>query len=271
MLLSPFMRNPRGLANRKTSDPKAAVSFSRSALAALLLLLAGCSRSYLIYAPTSPGEFQSGSIAVVPIQLEWQERGLGRLTDANSANLEIFRDTLTESTLRVLENMGIQGVAGLGPTSALPKSEQRNLVFESELERRKVLTDLDLQDSFSWYARRVARPSLDSLASTHISSYTTRLNVAALLIMRFKAVKLSGTEYWREWIRALLVTFGSLFLDTTLAHRSYITGDVLLIDGVTGRALFYNRANNFAGAPDSADDTRELIRQLLEPLQSRLL
>ncbi len=193
------------------------------------------------------------------------------MSDISSSTLEKFRETLTKSALLVLEEVGAQGVAGLGSTSALPKSEQLNLAFESELERQKVLTDLELQDSFSWYARRLGRPSLDCLGSANVRSHAKRLHASALLIMRFRALKLSDTEYWREWIRALLVTVSSIFLDTTLAHRSYITGDVLLLDGTTGRALFYNKVVNFAGSPDSDDDTSDLLRELLTPLRGRLL
>lgn len=240
-------------------------------LAIPLLLSTGCSRSYLVHAPAPPNQLRISSIAVVPIQLEWQQRGLGSITGSSSSTLENFRDTLTQSALLVLSEMGTQGVAGIGSMSALSKTEQRDLAFESELDRRKVLADLELQDSFSTYARYIGRPPLDSLASARVEKHAKRLNVSAFLIMRFQAVELSDTEYLREWIRALLVTIGSIFLDTTLPHRSYITGDVLLLDGTTGRALFYNRVENFAGAPDSQDDTQELLSDLLTPLRGRLI
>jgi hypothetical protein len=87
--------------------------------------------------------------------------------------------------------------------------------------------------------------------------------------MRFQAVKLSASEYWREWARALLLTFGTVFLDTTIAHRSYITGEVVLVDGRTGRALLYNRVQDHSGSPTSQEDADGLIEELLYPLRER--
>jgi hypothetical protein len=99
------------------------------------------------------------------------------------------------------------------------------------------------------------------------SDRASRLGVSAFLIMRFQAVRLSGLEYWREWIRALLLTLGTAFLDTTIAHRSYITGEVLLVDGRTGRALFYNRVQDYSGSPTNTEDTDGIIQELLYPLR----
>lgn len=239
-------------------------------LGVLLVGTLGCSRTYRVHHALG-GEMPAPQrIAIVPTYTEVMHRGLGSLIAAEGNEEEFLRDSLTKGAVEALREIGIEGVVMLGPQALLSPVEQEELVFECDLERRKILADVDLQGGFTRYADYISRPHLDSLASETLSRRATELGVSGFLLIKTNATSLSGLEYVREVIRGAVITVFSIFLDTTIAHHSYMSGDVMLLDAHSGAALFYNSIANFSGEPQKAEDSVQYIHELLQPLKERL-
>jgi hypothetical protein len=239
-------------------------------LGALLVGPIGCARSYRVHPVLTPDISAFKRVAIVPIRSEVVYRGLGSLVIASSDKEESFRDSLSQAADTTLREAGLGGVVMVGPGTSLPRADQDQLVFECDLERRKILTELSLQGSFTRYANYISRPPLTSVASEALTLRARELGVSAFMLIKTHATSLTGLEYLRELIRGFVITALTFFIDTTIAHRSYISGDVIIIDGESGAALFFNAVTDFSGNPGTAEDTLEYLRELLKPLRERL-
>lgn len=239
-------------------------------LGVLLCVTLGCSRSYRIHSAFNPRGFPIARLAIIPIQTDLKDRGIGSLTIVEQGTQDSFRESLVQGAIASLREMGIEGVEVIGPHSPLPIHQQQEIAFESELERHKILSDIELQGGFTRYARYVSRPSLESLASEGVRVRAEELGVSGFLYIRAEAIKLTRLEYARELIRGALITILTVFLDTTIAHRAYISGDLLIVDGRSARAVFFNSVSDFSGSPGSPEDSLELFQDLLQPFKERL-
>jgi hypothetical protein len=240
------------------------------AVSCALVLLAGCSRNYRLYKSDLSKEAPLKTVAIVPVDIQWHDLNIGGVELVAQDKWHRFSELLMTSAEQTLNQFGLESSVVFGDQSLLELDRQKRLVFEAGLERKKVLTDLAQSGSFTRYARYISRPRLDSRVSYDMQKVARELGVSGFVLVHMRAETLSGSEYVREWFRSAMITIASFFISTTLAHQSYLSGDLMLIDGRNGRVLFFNKVRNFVGSPDNRDDLDDLFEELLSPLQYAL-
>jgi hypothetical protein len=235
-------------------------------LCLIALLTSGCSRSYRILPGYDIKNLQGKSFAIIILQSDLINRGVGSIGMAPIGSQESFRRSVLLGVKKSMSMLGIEGVDVNDSQISIADEAKRLLILEMQLERRKILAEMELQGSFTRYARYISSPPLKSYASQVLQEDAVRLNVSGFLLVNLKATKLTRVEYVRELIRGALITVFTLFSNVTIAHRAYMSGDVMLVDGKSGKVLFFNSVTDLPGSPGSPEDSFELFQELLDPL-----
>lgn len=230
------------------------------------MLALGCSRSYRVLPGLNLKSLSRSRFVIITLQTDLSYRGVGSLQIAPIGSQESFRRSVVYGATKNLAQFGIDGIDISDSQLPLSSEMRRLLIFEAQLERRKILSEMELQGSFTRYAKYVSTAPLNSLTSKVLQDKADQLGVAGFVLITLKATKLTGFEYARELIRGALITVLTLFSNTTIAYRAYISGDIIVVDGRSGKALFFNSITDFSGSPGSDEDSFNLFRQLLSPL-----
>jgi len=258
----------RSLTSRATS-PSARLDVFRFAkhclrLGTAVLLLSGCSRSHRVYPAFPEAEHPLRSVAIIPLQVSLRTQAIGSFVGAPGESQESFRRKLLESMQTTLLSYGIQSAAPFdGPeVAATPLSA----IAEAAVEHNKALADIAFLDDKEWLEDRQPNPPLECVLSEAMPELASRLHVDAVMLVSLSAVERSASGYSLEVLRSALITLATGFIDTTLPHRFSVSGDVLLVDGTSGRALFFNSIEGSSADPQDESDLSELSQKLLSPL-----
>lgn len=270
-----FIRYARNKAlKHTTSRPRAA----RDLLVSIMLSyvgLTGCTKPHRIYPHFPAGDTRIRTVAIIPLDARLRLQEVGTILEAPLEDQAAFRLALQESARLTLLDCGVHAVipecvetsAEKTGTSAIPRST----IADGELEREKALGDISYTDAVGFLRTRARNPIVESILSERIPELSARLHVDAILFIHFEAIELSLADYSIELTRSFLISIAAKLLGSEFAQRNSLYGDILLVEGNTGRVLFYTSVDGASTDPKDPEEIGELMTELFAPLKRKVL